>query len=156
MKKYLFILLVLTSCGPLDRANRKLNKAERLTQSAIELGAEVKRDTVWITKEVIVPEVKTDTVIELVGFNLQDTIFIERERLKIKVKLDTLFREIFVEAKCQPDTVKIEVPVSIDTSIKTGYSTYEIIGIGIFFCFIGILVGFIIVFFKQRNSRNFG
>lgn len=143
MKKYLFILLALTSCGSLDRANRKLKKAERLIESAIQLGAEVKRDTVWVTKEVIVPEVKTDTVVELVGFNLQDTIFIERERLKVKVKLDTLFKEIFVEAKCQPDTVKIEVPAALNNDINAGKSTWDLIIACIVAVIIGVVLGYV-------------
>lgn len=213
MKKYLFILLALTSCGPLDRANRKLKKAERLTQDAIRLGAMVEVDSIKVKKEVEIPlpevteEFEFGAVVDLESFmkvsDQNDSLVIEINRIKTKSNKteqdlaalrkanDKLSKTkdrlakgfakdstyIFnpdsiteIKVKLQngiPDLVNyhrkesiakgtIEVPVSIDTSIKTGYSTYEIIGIGIFFCFIGILVGFIIVFFKQRNSRNFG
>jgi len=137
MKKYLYIglALLLSSCG----ANYHMKRSKHHLNKAIAKGAEVRADTVYITKEVIRPEVKTDTIIELISFNLQDTIFIDRERVKVKVKIDTLFKEIFVEAKCVADTVRIEVPVSVTTGIHPKNHYFEwLVG--------GILIGWILIF----------
>lgn len=142
---YLLLALTLSSCG----VNYHLKKSERHLKKAIELGANVKHDTVFVTKEVIRPEVRTDTIVNLVGFNLQDTIFIDRDRVKVKVKvkIDTLFKEIFIEAKCKADTVRIEVPVKVTTEVKPKNRYFEAI-VG------GILLGWVILFGVYLISKR--
>jgi hypothetical protein len=76
----LFIILM-TGCSArwhLKRAQHHINKAEQK-------GASIDSDTVYIEKEVFVPEIKTDTVFES---QPGDTVTIEKEKLTIKyVKL---------------------------------------------------------------------
>jgi len=115
MEKYLyFCLILLTSCGSLDRANHQLKKAERHLNRAIELGAKVEKDTVWMLQEWIIPEAKTDTVFKI----STDTVTIEKERLKIKVLINKVTDSVFVEGRCMPDTVRKEVPVIVEKKIQ--------------------------------------
>jgi hypothetical protein len=112
MWKNILILVLLTSCGPAWH----LKQARKHELKAIAKGAEVKTDTIYITKEVIVPEIKFDTVLRQVNFN--DTIVVEKEKVITRVKVNTVTKEIYVETKCPADTVKIEVPVTIKKEIK--------------------------------------
>ena len=82
---------------------------------AILKGAVVKADTIYIDREVIVPEIKFDTVLRQVNFS--DTIVVEKDKVVTKLKINTITKEIFVETKCPPDTIKIKVPVTIEKPI---------------------------------------
>lgn len=104
-------LLLLVSCGPAWH----LKQARKHELKAIAKGAEVKADTVYVDREVIVPEIKFDTVLREVNFN--DTITVEKEKVVTKLKINTVTKEIFIETKCPPDTVKIRVPVTIEKTI---------------------------------------
>lgn len=108
--KYVPVLLILASCGPsyhLRRAEHHLKKAELK-------GAIIKVDTVYIEKQVFVPEVKTDTIFKT---KEGDTVYISKEKLKIKyVKLPG--DSVYLEGKCEADTVKINVPVTITKEIS--------------------------------------
>lgn len=111
MKLTFFLLsILLSSCGPayhLKRAQAHLKIAEQK-------GAKVDRDTVYKTVEVIRPEIKTDTVFASIP---GDTVRITKDRLSIKyVKLPG--DSVFIEGKCDPDTVKISVPYTVTTTIK--------------------------------------
>lgn len=111
MKTALFFLIVLTSCGP----SYHLRRAAYHKRMAIAKGAEIKKDTVWWERAVII---KGDTVTKtLPGSNtiILDTVFLQGP-IKIRVKRDTIKESIFVE--CPPDTVKIRVPVTITETIK--------------------------------------
>lgn len=114
-------ILLLCGCGPAHY----LKKAERAIKKAEQLGAVVKHDTVFIDRTIIIPEHKTDTLIRQVNFH--DTIRLETERVKWKVKVNTIEKEIFVEAKCKADTVRIKVPVETTRVIKAGYTAFTII-----------------------------
>lgn len=110
--KVLIILagLILASCG----ANYHLRRAEHHLKKAELKGALIGSDTVWKSVEIYVPEVTTDTVFR----SLQgDTVRIEKDRLKIKyVKLPG--DSVYIEGKCETDTVKIEVPVTVTKNIQ--------------------------------------
>jgi hypothetical protein len=139
MRFFLFVLvLVLVGCGSADKANRQLKKAERALAKAVALGAEVKTDTVLVTKQVITELHKTDTVVKVKSFI--DTVRIESERLAWKVKVDTVERKVFVEAICKPDTIRIKVPVSVETKIKTGHSTWDLILLAIVIFVVGVFL----------------
>jgi hypothetical protein len=114
-------LLILCSCGP----THYLKKAEKALKKAEQLGAVVKQDTVYVDRTILIPEHKTDTLIQRVDF--RDTIRIETERVKWKVKVNTVEKEIFVEAKCKADTIRIKVPVETNREIKAGYGLLIII-----------------------------
>jgi hypothetical protein len=112
MKKIITIFLIsaLWSCGP----NFYLRKAERALNKAEQLGANVSRDTIFIEKIVTVPEVKTDTVFSSTE---GDTVYISKERLKLKY-VNLPGDSVFIEGKCEADTVKITVPVTITKEIS--------------------------------------
>ena len=102
--------LILSGCGP----SFYLRKAERALKKAEQLGAMINTDTVFITKEVIVPEIHLDSIVVV---KLGDTIRLEKEKLKIKmVKMpgDT----VFVEAECESDTVLIRTPINVYRTIE--------------------------------------
>jgi len=137
--KYLILAIVLTSCGTFDKANKQLKKAERHLNRAIELGAKVERDTIWMLQEWIIPEAKTDTVFKI----STDTVTIEKERLKIKFLVNKVTDSVFVEGKCLPDTVRKEVPVIVEKKIQTGYSTWDMVVLGIVIAIIAFFVGWV-------------
>jgi hypothetical protein len=127
-------LLLLFGCGP----THYLKKAERALKKAEQLGAVIKQDTVYVERTIIIPEHKTDTLIKRVDF--RDTIRLETERVKWKVKVNTVEKEIFVEAKCKADTVRIEVPVETNREIKAGYGVLTIIQWSILALLVGALL----------------
>jgi hypothetical protein len=103
-------LLILSACS----SNFHLKRAEHHLKKAQLKGAVIEADTVYIKKTVFVPEVKTDTV-----FHSEegDTVFISKDRLKIKyVRLPG--DSVFIEGKCESDTVVVKVPVTITKTIK--------------------------------------
>lgn len=136
MKWLLYILpLVLLSCGP----NHYLKKAERAIAKAKELGAEVSPDTVYTDRTYYIPVYKHDTLIQVQTWH--DTIRHETERIKWKVKVNEVEKKIFVEAKCKADTVKIKVPVTVETKIKSGFTAMDLIGLVIIALIAGAVLG---------------
>lgn len=109
---WLILLISFTGCGP----GFYLRKAERALKKAEQLGATTTSDTVFILKEVIVPETHFDTVLRVVNFH--DTITVEKDRIVTRVKINTVTKEIFVSTKCPEDTVKIKVPVNVYRTIQ--------------------------------------
>lgn len=108
---WLILLVSFTGCGP----GFYLRKAERALKKAEQLGAQTTSDTVFVIKEVIVPETHFDTVLREVDFH--DTITVEKDRIVTRVKVNTVTKEIFVSTKCPEDTVKIKVPVNVYRTI---------------------------------------
>ena len=108
---------------------------------AILKGAVVKADTIYIDREVIVPEIKFDTVLRQVNFS--DTIVVEKDKVVTKLKVNTITKEIFVETKCPPDTIRIKVPVTIEKTItaKGGIKWWWLV----FVFFAGAVVGRFII-----------
>lgn len=132
MKYLVIILFTLSSCG----ASYHLKQSERHLRKAIEKGAEVADDTVYVTKEIIIPEVKLDTVFKA---QQKDTVFLTKDKLKIKyVKLPG--DSVFIQGECEPDTVKIEIPVEINREISAGYSIWKLI----MFSLIALVIGYIL------------
>lgn len=108
--RYIIILLLLISCGPVA----KLKRAERLIKKAEEMGAVWHTDTIVQEIKVPVPEI---VVQEIHHAPLHDTVRIEKEKLKIKV-VRIPGDSIFVEGKCIADTIIKKVPVTITKTIK--------------------------------------
>lgn len=139
MKTVLILLvLILSGCGTTDKATRQLKKAERHIAKAIALGADVKADTITITKQVITPEYKTDTVVKVKNF--RDTVRIENNRIAWKVKVDTITKKLYVQATVKPDTVYVDVPVAVHTNIKAGYTLWDLIILAFVAFFTGVLL----------------
>lgn len=127
-------LIFLSGCSPAG----KLKRANRLIEKAEQAGAKWSVDTVFITKEVIVPERHIDTVLSY--RNLTDTITVEKEKVITKVKFDIKTHTVYVHTDCPPDTLKIEVPVTVTKEIKAGASTWDIIKICILVAVVSILL----------------
>lgn len=104
----IFLISALWSCS-----------ADWHLRQAIRKGATQKIDTVYQTVEIAVPEVKTDTIFSsLPG----DTVRIEKDRLKIKyVKLPG--DSVFIEGKCEADTVyqEVKIPYTVEIKASKGF-----------------------------------
>lgn len=138
MRWLMIILLITSACGTTDRAQRQLRKSKQHLAKAIALGAEVKSDTVYVSRDVIVPAYQVDTLLQVK--NLHDTIRVETERIKVKIKIDTLEQTVYVDANCKADTVRIEVPVKVENEVSAGYSLWDLIILAIVVFAVGVLL----------------
>lgn len=120
--KYILIVLLLAGCAS-NKANRKLKRAEKLTQQAIELGAKVTPDTVYKKVPVFINSVRVDSIFVT---KAGDTVRIEIDRLKIKF-IDLPGDSVFIEGKCDSLTVIKEVPILVTKEIKTGLSALIVV-----------------------------
>lgn len=87
-------------------------------------GAQVKRDTLVVTRDVITERVKLDTVVEV----KTDTVTIREKNLVIRYKKlagDT----IFLAGSCEPDTLKVEIRVPVETKVETGLALWKVGGL---------------------------
>lgn len=129
----LFLLLVLTSCGPAA----KLRRAERLIAKAEAQGAKWHVDSVITEIKVPVPQIQTDTVVQV---KQGDSVVVEKERLKVIVKRlpnDT----ITIWAESRADTIRTKVTTTVTKTIKAKSWLkwwYLLIAAGV-----GLLVGFL-------------
>lgn len=114
MKHLTLILFVLLMIG--CTAENKLRRAKRLIESAEKQGVLWEADTVFSERIVIVPETKVDSVIKVVTWT--DTIRVESGRVKTKVLIRPVEKRVYIESKCDPDTIRIEVPVTVNKSIE--------------------------------------
>lgn len=151
MKQYLKYLpfliglvLVLSSCGPAN----KLRRAERLISAAEAQGAKWSVDTVFKEIKVITPKIEFDTVLRQVNFT--DTITVEKDKVITRFKINTLTKEIFVHTECPPDTIRVEVPVTVTKEIKAGATTWDIIILGIAIAVVFFIIGYVVRMIKNR------
>ena len=107
---------LLASCSS---ANRHLRQAEKHLKKAEQLGAKVRVDTFYVDREIIVPDVKFDTVTAFK--TLSDTITITKDNIITKIKVDTISKRVYVSVKCPPDTVRIRVPVTVTKEINAEF-----------------------------------
>lgn len=120
--RYLFILIILCSCAS-NKANRKLKRAERLTNEAIALGAEVRPDTVFKEIPIFIPQVRVDSIFTS---RVGDTVYLEKDRLKIKY-LKLPGDSVFIEGKCDSLTIIKEVPISVTKTVTTGITILTVV-----------------------------
>lgn len=106
---FLFLIICLSSCGPKWHLKQSL-RHERI---AIQKGAVVQSDTVWVDRAVYVKEIVQDTILVTTQ---GDTIFLEKEKLKIKF-VDLPGDSVWIEGKCESDTVFLKVPVKVEKVI---------------------------------------
>ena len=92
MKYLLIALIILTSCSPIKRFTRLVEKYPYLLTS----------DTVTIhdTISIYIPKVETDTVVTIQ--QLIDTVTIEKERLSVKTWYVPKEKKVYIEGKCDP------------------------------------------------------
>ncbi len=103
MLRYALLFILLSSCSGAWHLQRALKK-----------GVVIKSDTVYQTKEVIVPGDSTTLLVPVT--KLKDslvTVYQDRIKIRYLLKHDTLRFNV----ECPPDTVRIEVPVAINTEI---------------------------------------
>lgn len=122
MGRFIIVLILCTACG----ANWHLKRGEFHRMKAIQLGAVVNSDTVYVNKEVIVPQFVGDTV--LVYGTLSDTVTVVQDRVTTKIKYNTVDRNVYVKTLVKADTVYLRVPVSASNNVKAGYSFWYLIG----------------------------
>jgi hypothetical protein len=107
---FVVLFFLMTSCSP----SAKLRRAEKLINKAEQAGLQWHSDTLHSTIEIPIPEIVKDTIFQS---KPGDTVFIHKERLSIKyvhLKGDS----VFIEGKCDADTVYKEVIVRINKSIE--------------------------------------
>lgn len=115
MRWLIIILFLSVGCSP----KWHLRQAEKHLQKAQQLGAVVKADTIYVSREIIVPEVKTDTVLKTLNF--RDTLFLERDKIKIKLRIDTVKKSVYIAVDCPSDTLRIKVPVTVTKEINSEF-----------------------------------
>jgi hypothetical protein len=113
--------VLFSSCTPAA----KLRRAKKLISQAEASGLTWKSDTVFKNIEIIMPEVKFDTIIQHVDF--RDTILITKDRIITRVKINTVERDVFVETKCPEKIVVKKVPYTVTREIKVGYSLMGVV-----------------------------
>lgn len=108
--RFLLLALILCSCS----ANYHLRRAEYHLKKADLKGAITTADTVYKFIEIPVPAVSYDTVFQS---EENDTVYISKDRLKIKY-VNLPGDSVFIEGKCEPDTIIQKVPITITKEIK--------------------------------------
>lgn len=132
----LSLTLILASCGPgyyLRRSGRNLEKA-------VAKGAVINSDTVFIEQPVYIPEIRTDTVFES---QQGDTVVIQKDHLKIKY-VNLSGEQVYIEGKCDADTIYIKTPVAINKTIRAPKSIWNYTHWFAILFFFGVFCGFII------------
>jgi len=154
------IIAISTSCNPIKRANRKIDKAINLTSPDHVIGYVVSKyrlknpeiDTVIVVQDsimadtiiVIKPEIKNDTIVK------PDTIVINKDRLKIQIikQRDT----VKISGICTTDTVYRYKTIYIEKiaeNQKKGVLSRRIIMIASF-----IILAFLLVYFVNRFIKT--
>ena len=100
--KYLLILLLLSGCMTLKRAERKI---ERFTER---FPALVVKDTISVDVSVITPEIRSDTTF----FIEFDTITLEKEKLIIRAI--RIRDSIYLEGLVKIDTIREKIIIPIE------------------------------------------
>lgn len=130
--KYLILLILLSSCGP----TFYLKKAERALKKAEQLGAEIQADTIYKERLVFVDSIRVDSIFTS---RVGDTVYISKDRLKVTfVRLPG--DSVYIEGKCEADTVKINVPISVIKEIKAGHSTWDMVILSIVVLIVGAVL----------------
>jgi hypothetical protein len=139
----LLILVLLSSCGPtwhLQQAKKHIKKAEQK-------GANIVADTTYKKIKFEIDGPKTSfslgpTVLQrkdgvVNRYVLKDTI-IYKDRIKTEIRDNTVYVE------CPDQEKEVEVPVAVDTTIKAGYTKWQLIsnaiGAGLFMFVVGFLL----------------
>jgi len=111
MKALLLIsLLLLVGCSSSQKARRYLHRADKLIKKAEALGVTVRQDTIWADRTTIIPG---DSIKIKIPYFKDTVIYKDRMILKTYHKHDT----ISIIAECLPDTVRINVPITVHKSI---------------------------------------
>ena len=102
----IIILSILSGCGVNHHAKR-MRYHERMYYAK---GGEIKKDTVFITKTITIPEIKLDTIFQSKPL---DTVYLTKERLRIKY-VNLPGDSIFIEGACKDSIITIKEAVYIN------------------------------------------
>ena len=125
---YLLAAIALTGCS----ANWHLKKAIAKDPTILTQGVVV--ETVTDTIEVIVPELRVDTLHTWSA----DTVTTYVDRVRIRTKVDTVQRTVYVDVVCPADTVYVEHTTErtvIQPKVRGGIDwrwVLVVIGLGVF------------------------
>lgn len=133
------LLFLLSSCGP----SWHLKQSKRHKLKAIQLGAVVKTDTVFVNVPVFIKEISKDT---LFLSKPGDTVVITKDRLKVKY-VDLPGDSVFIEGKCIADTLKILVPTTVTEVVHAEKSW---MGKWWIFLLVGFAVGIMLSLWLRR------
>ena len=101
----------LQSCSTEKRAQRHLKKAIKLDPTI------KKKDTIIINDTLISTEVRKDTIINLE--RLTDTFFLEKDKLSLK--LIKVHDSVYIDAKCDADTIYYTKEIPVERLIYKNY-----------------------------------
>lgn len=135
MRALIIILIILSGCSP----KWHLKQADKHMRLALAKGAVQHVDTVLVERQVIVPELRIDTLYREVNFT--DTIVVTKDNVITKVKVNTVEKDIYIKTICPPDTLKIDVPITVLKEIKTGLDWWWLVVAG----FIGLSLGVLLL-----------
>ena len=97
----------LVSCSPQKRAQRHIKKALRLDPTILQ------KDTIKINDTILTKKIEFDTIIDLKRFN--DTLYIERDKLSLRII--KLRDSVYIDAKCDADTIYYNNEIQVDKLI---------------------------------------
>lgn len=132
-------ILLLSGCS----ASWHLKRSARHELIAISKGAQIRPDTVYKVVKLRLKETVKDSIFVA---KPGDTIRIYKDRLKVKyVRLqgDT----VFIEGKCDADTIRVEVPVTITKVVSAAKSWMSN---WVLFLLIGFAVGVAACLFLRK------
>ena len=145
MKFIYFVIIstILYNCS----ARWHLKQSQRHERIAVEKGATVNIDTVFKEIEVLVPELKVDTVVNYITLN--DTIFVHDKTtgIKTKIKIDTITKTANVQTKVEKKIIVKEVPYTVTKVVECPpcrISPIKLVLISIGTFILGVVVGFIV------------
>lgn len=101
----LFVVLFAYGCGPAWH----LKQSKRHKLKAIQLGAVIKTDTVFVSVPVFIKEISKDT---LFLSKPGDTVVITKDRLKVKY-VDLPGDSVYIEGKCDSLVKYVRVPTTV-------------------------------------------
>lgn len=146
---FLLLILMLMSCSSTWRASRHLRIANKHILKAEAFGAVWSADTVYKVVDVVVPQVKIDTLIQTVQ---GDTVFIDKERLSLKfIRLPG--DSIFIEAECKADTIYKEIPVTVNRQIYTP-DKWKTPALAMAFCLLMLIIASIGYLYLHRQNNQ--
>ena len=135
------IAFQLVSCSPQKRAQRHIKKALRLDATI------KKKDTIQVKDTLLIEEIRKDTVIHLES--LRDTFYLQKDRLQ--VKLIKVSDSVYIEARCDSDTIYYTNEVIVDKIIYKNYPKAISKIIDYWYLF---LVGLLIFMYLLARLRN--
>lgn len=136
---FIFVAVLISGCS----ANWHLKRSARHELIAISKGALIRPDTVYkVVKLRIKESVKDSIFVPQPG----DTVRIYKDRLKVtyvRLRGDT----VFIEGRCDADTIKVEVPVTVTKVVSAAKSWMSN---WVLFLLAGFAAGALLVFFARR------